>query len=67
MNSDPPVSSPAPAHLDVVIADYLDRLDRGERVRPEEFLAAHADVGAELQAFLAASTLLNEWMIGLRE
>ena len=67
MNCDPPATNPSPPHLDLVIADYLDRLDRGERVRPEEFLAAHADLAAELRAFIAASTLLNEWMTGLRE
>ena len=40
-------------HLDAIIAQYLKRLDRGEHVDRERFIAAHRDFAAELRQFLA--------------
>ncbi len=48
-----------PAPLDAVLAEYLERIDAGEAVDRERFLAEHADLADELRAYWAASDSLG--------
>ena len=50
--------SPAADSADAAVEAYLRRVDRGEIVDREQFLAAHDDVDAELRSFFAAEDLL---------
>ncbi|MBN1853601.1 MAG: serine/threonine-protein kinase, partial [Pirellulales bacterium] len=44
---------------DKVLADYLLRIDRGEKIDREQFLAAHPEVGEELRAYFAGADVLE--------
>jgi hypothetical protein len=41
--------------LDAVLADYMERLDRGEAVDRRQLVAAHLDLADELRQFFATS------------
>jgi WD40 repeat protein/tRNA A-37 threonylcarbamoyl transferase component Bud32 len=48
----PPDSSP-PSVLEKVLAEYMERLDRGEAVDRRQFLAQHPELAEELQSYFA--------------
>ena len=54
-----------PVHADdpaeVVIADYFARVDRGERVDREAFIADHPDVADLLREFFAGANLVEQF------
>ena len=54
------IDSPAADSADAAVEAYLRRVDRGEMVDREQFLAAHDDVDAELRSFFAAEDLLGD-------
>jgi serine/threonine protein kinase/formylglycine-generating enzyme required for sulfatase activity len=47
-------AGPHDPRVDAALREYLDRLDRGEPVDREEFLARHAPIAEELRSFIAA-------------
>jgi hypothetical protein len=49
--TDKPNDGSADDRLDKVIADYMQRIDRGETVDRERFIAEHPDFADELRAF----------------
>lgn len=53
MHSQPSDESERP-EVDAVVADYLQRIDRGERVDQSELLKAHPEIADQLQAFFSA-------------
>jgi hypothetical protein len=59
-----PPDSPRSADLDEVLAEYLQRLDRGEAIDREQFLAAHPTLAAGLRAFFEASDRVQRLHLG---
>ena len=43
------------AELDTILAELMERLDRGERVDREAVLAAHVDLSDALRAYFEAA------------
>ena len=41
------------------LREYLERMDRGESIDREEFLARHAEIAGELHSFIAAEGALG--------
>jgi hypothetical protein len=54
------VEPPIPSHLDEVLAEYMERVDRGETVDRERFLADHPDLAEELHVYFLAIDQLKE-------
>jgi hypothetical protein len=54
------VEAAAPSHLDEVLAGYMERVDRGEAVDRERFLAEHPDLAEELRVYFLAIDQLKE-------
>jgi eukaryotic-like serine/threonine-protein kinase len=44
-----------PAELDQVLADYMERVDRGEPVDRERFIAEHPEFAGDLHSYFEAS------------
>lgn len=52
-------TSPHDEQLDILLADYLARVDRGEAVNLPEFCAAHPELEAELREFMEMASMLE--------
>ena len=50
--------------IQAALREYLERLDRGERVEIEEFLSQHAEIAAALRSFIAAEHDLRKLAAG---
>ena len=50
--------------IQAALREYLERLDRGERLEIEEFLAQHAEIAAALRSFIAAEHDLRKLAAG---
>jgi formylglycine-generating enzyme required for sulfatase activity/serine/threonine protein kinase len=46
-------AEPNDPQVDAALRDYLERVDRGERIDREEFLARHAPIADQLRSFIA--------------
>ena len=46
-------AEPSDPQVAAAVREYLERLDRGEPLDREEFLARHASIAEELQSFIA--------------
>jgi serine/threonine protein kinase/formylglycine-generating enzyme required for sulfatase activity len=53
-------AAPKDPRIEAALCDYLERLDRGERVDRAEFLARNAPIAEELRSFIAAEDELRE-------
>src|SRR5262245_56551125 len=59
MNPLPMPSAPGPGRLEAVLADYLERQDRGEAVDRDRLLAAHPELADALRSYFADSDALQ--------
>jgi formylglycine-generating enzyme required for sulfatase activity/serine/threonine protein kinase len=46
--------------IDSALREYLERLDRGETLDREKFIAQHSEIGEELRSFIAAEEQLRK-------
>jgi serine/threonine-protein kinase len=53
--------------LDQVVTAYLKALEAGERPTPDEWLARHPDLAAELRSFFAAQASIDRVAAPLRD
>ena len=66
MRPEPGVSDPSASaerqdpRVDAALSDYLERLDRGEVLDRDEFIARHPDIADELRSLLAAEEGLRQ-------
>ncbi|MFO1096317.1 MAG: hypothetical protein U0992_23885, partial [Planctomycetaceae bacterium] len=60
MPEQPRDSRPGDPRVNAALADYLQRIDRGEQVAVEQFLAGHADIANELRSLLITSDELAQ-------
>ncbi len=64
MNEPAPGKLPVPANdprLRAALEDYFDRVDRGEPVEPENFVAQHPEIADELRQFIATEDELRRF------
>jgi hypothetical protein len=54
-----PLETDREHRVDAVVADYLDRIDRGEQVDRESLLDLHADLADELRIYFDAAELVD--------
>ena len=52
-------TEPQDPRVKAALAEYMERLDRGEPVDRQQFLAQHADIAAELESFIATAEQLG--------
>jgi len=57
-------STGKPADLDEVLADYMRRVDRGEPVNREAFIAAHPALAAELREYFSQAVAVERFAAG---
>ncbi len=60
-------SRPADSHdprIDTALHEYLERLDRGERLDPQSFVAQHTEIADELRSVIEAEVELRELASG---
>jgi hypothetical protein len=53
-------AEPSDPQVEAALRDYLERVDRGEPVDREEFLAGHAPIADELRSFIAGEDALRK-------
>ena len=51
MDNDSPNGTAEEASIDDILADYMDRVDDGEQIDHEEFIAAHPEAADQLRAY----------------
>ena len=61
MNQQHTETAAAESELDLAVADYLERLDRGEVVDRDEFTAQHPQIARQLREFFAASEIVQQF------
>ncbi|HEV8003457.1 MAG TPA: SUMF1/EgtB/PvdO family nonheme iron enzyme [Planctomycetaceae bacterium] len=54
MNDQSRSAEPSDPQIAAALRDYLERIDRGESLDREEFLALHAPIAGQLRSFIAA-------------
>ena len=54
MNDQSGHAEPKNRQIEAALGEYLERVDRGELVDREEFLARHALIAGQLRSFIAA-------------
>jgi serine/threonine protein kinase/formylglycine-generating enzyme required for sulfatase activity len=60
-------SRPAESHdprIDAALHEYLERVDRGEMLDPQSFIAQHTDIADELRSLIEAEVELRELASG---
>ena len=60
MNDQSRSAEPSDPQVEAALRDYLERIDRGEPVDREEFLAGHAPIAEQLRSFIAAEDELRK-------
>jgi len=53
-------AEPSDPQVEAALRDYLERVDRGEPIDREAFLAGHAPIADELRSFIAAEDALRK-------
>jgi serine/threonine protein kinase len=56
------MSAEKPDRIDAAMCDYFERIDRGEPVDREEFLAGYSDIAEELRPCLEMNDSVTQWM-----
>jgi serine/threonine protein kinase/formylglycine-generating enzyme required for sulfatase activity len=54
-------AEPQDARVDAALHDYLERVDRGETIDPERFVAGHPEIAGELRSLIEAEGQLRKF------
>ena len=59
-------AQPQDPRVDAALHDYLERVDRGETIDPEGFVAGHPEIAGELRSLIEAEGQLRKFAGGRR-
>ena len=62
MNPSRHPSPPDESELDAAVADYLERVDRGDTVDPQAWLARYPALAEPLHEFIATSQMVERFV-----
>ena len=54
-------AEPQDPRVDAALHDYLERVDRGEKIDPEKFVATHPEIAGELRSLIEAEAQLRKF------